>query len=40
LWVVLAVVGGLVVLLIGVKAVRSQGKRDGRQEKGQGKRKK
>lgn len=40
LWVALAVVGGLVALLVGVKVVRSQRKQDGRREKGQGKRKK
>ncbi len=40
LWVVLASIGGLVALLIGVKVARSQRKRDGRQEKGRGRRKK
>lgn len=39
-WMVLGVVGGLVALLIGAKVVRSQRKRDGKREKGQGKRKK
>ncbi|MCC6139422.1 MAG: carboxypeptidase regulatory-like domain-containing protein [Nitrospira sp.] len=40
LWVGLASVGGVIALLIGVKVARSQRKRGGRQEKGQGRRKK
>ena len=40
LWGALGAIGGLVVFLVGVKVVRSQRKRSGRREKGQGKRKK
>ena len=40
LWGALGVVGGLVALLVGVKVVRSQRKKGGKREKGQGKRKK
>lgn len=39
-WGVLAAVGGVVVLLVGMKVVRSQRRQGGKQEKGQGKRKK